>query len=63
MFLFQVTHWCLYREEDLWNPQTAATTVPGEKTSPIEKNHYRAIHVKLLSSNSPEVELNILRFT
>ena len=21
MFLFQVTHWYLYREEDLWNPQ------------------------------------------
>jgi hypothetical protein len=46
MFLFQVTHWYLYREEDLWNPQQQQFQV--KKTSPIEKNHYRAIHVKLL---------------
>jgi hypothetical protein len=44
--------------------ESAATTVPGEKIRPIiEKNLYLAIHVKLLSSNSSEVEPKILQFT
>ena len=63
MFLFQVTHWCLHRKEDLWNLQQQRFQVKKLIRPIIEKNLYLAIHVKLLSSNSSEVEPKILQFT